>query len=75
MFVQTCQILHEFCCYLARLNGNRGSLNWLHKRLAAESDVLLQPVSGFKALAGSSYEEAYSFTEHMEEVSIDGEES
>lgn len=75
MLVQTCQILHEFCCYLARLNGNKGSLDWLHKRLAAESDVLFQPISGFKALAVSSYEGAYSFNEDMEEVSSDSEES
>ncbi|KAL3444842.1 fungal-specific transcription factor domain-containing protein [Aspergillus insuetus] len=28
MFVQARHVLHEFCCYLARLNGNREGLDW-----------------------------------------------
>lgn len=43
MFVEARQILHEFCCYLARLKGQSGDLGWLRKSLA-KSNVLFQPV-------------------------------
>ncbi|KAL2840058.1 hypothetical protein BJY01DRAFT_218781 [Aspergillus pseudoustus] len=44
MFVQARQVLHDFCCYLARLNGNREGLDWVRRRLT-ESNLLLEPVS------------------------------
>ncbi|KAL2814021.1 hypothetical protein BJX63DRAFT_207296 [Aspergillus granulosus] len=44
MFIQARQVLHEFCCYLVKLNGNREGLDWIRKRLA-ESNLLLEPVS------------------------------
>jgi hypothetical protein len=43
MFAQTRETLHEFCCYLAKLKGQSGDLDWLCKRLV-KSNVLLQPV-------------------------------
>ncbi|KAJ5359142.1 uncharacterized protein N7496_011555 [Penicillium cataractarum] len=49
MFIQTRQILHEFCCYLAKLNGSREGLAWVRKRLV-ESNLLLEPVSELRAI-------------------------
>lgn len=65
MFIQTSQILHEFCCYLAKLNRNRNSLNWLQKRLA-ESKVPFQP--GPRQLSNSGYDEC------LMNESVDGNE-
>jgi hypothetical protein len=50
MFVQARHVLHEFCCYLARLNGNREGLDWVRKRLV-ESNLLLEPVTELPAIA------------------------
>lgn len=57
MFIQTRQTLHEFCCYLAKLNGNRGNLDWLCKRLI-ESNVLFQPVREPRAISELPYKES-----------------
>jgi hypothetical protein len=74
MFVQTRQILHEFCCYLARLKGSDGSLNWLQKRIA-EAGVPLQPAFELQALSGGAYETPYSMKERIDEVDYDSDES
>jgi hypothetical protein len=50
MFVQTRHVLHEFCCYLARLNGNREGLDWVRRRLV-ESNLLLEPVTELHAIS------------------------
>lgn len=50
MFTQTRQILHEFCCYLAKFNGNREGLDWVRKRLV-ESNLFLEPVSEPRAIS------------------------
>jgi hypothetical protein len=50
MFAQARHVLHEFCCYLARLNGNREGLDWVRKRLV-ESSLLLEPVTELHAIS------------------------
>lgn len=74
MFVQTRQILHEFCCYLARLNGSGGSLNWLQKRIA-EAGVPLQPAFELQSLSDAAYETPYSMKERIDEVDDGSDES
>lgn len=50
MFTQTRQILHEFCCYLAKFNGNREGLDLVRKRLV-ESNLFLEPLSEPRAIS------------------------
>ncbi|KAJ5186068.1 hypothetical protein N7491_006062 [Penicillium cf. griseofulvum] len=69
----TRQILHEFCCYLARFDESPGSLHWLQKRIA-EADVPLQPVFGLQHLPDTAYERRYSINERIGEIEDDGDE-
>lgn len=57
MVIQARQTLHEFCCYLAKLNDNREDLDWLRKRLA-NSNVLFQPVRELPAISELPYGES-----------------
>lgn len=56
MFVQTRQILHQFCCYIAKLNGNQEGLDWIRERLT-ESNLLLEPVSELREVSELLYDE------------------
>lgn len=56
MFNQTRQILHQFCCYLAKLNCNQQGLDLIRKRLT-ESSVMLEPVSELHEISESFYDE------------------
>jgi hypothetical protein len=69
MFVQARHVLHVFCCYLARLNGNREGLDWVRKRLV-ESNLLPEPVTELHAIS-ELVDEDESLTEGNEEFDRD----
>lgn len=56
LFIQTRQILHQFCYYLAKLNGSQEGLIQIRKRLI-ESNLMLEPVFEPREISELHYDE------------------
>ncbi|CAI7578601.1 unnamed protein product [Penicillium manginii] len=73
MFIQTRQILHQFCCYLAKLNGSQEGLVQIRKRLI-ESNLMVEPVLELREISELHYDEDELIND-KENISHNGESS